>query len=568
MAALPVEPDEAPDALQDNTRGPKPGDKVALPDLPQKELKRRRRIDDTWKAYRGEWGAGPLKVQPGDPDDNVKPNNCQPIVDVGVNFLFGEPLKIEVSNTTDGATGVAVDIDNGSDDGTSPAQAFLDECWGDPDDMMTLLTELATNGAIAGSAYALLVPANEDAGEERPHVQVLDPANVFTIADPHDCKLAREYWIQYDVESYDPATGDPFVMTYRKMICRNDPDGYAYETIEGYDNDDSWLILDFERKGVVETGGYRSTGAQSSAWLCTARTPWPRPYAPIVHCQNLPNPNQFEGLTDLPHDLIQMNRALIFNESNIMRTIKHFVAPMRYASGVTAATISTGPDRMLLFQSPDAKLNALDVKADLANAMAYSDSLRAAMDEQSQIPGIALGRMKDIPRGQVTGPVFQALYKPPMSKTTKKRRLYGRLIREASLHLLDLGGFSEAAKAKVLLHWQNPMPKDELVEAQAAQAWSGLGVSNDSLMQAYTDFNPDTEAEKKQQESQNQMLSFAHGTGAPPMDMNALAASAQMNTSGPDGDNTQNQQPPATPPPINHPAAIAQRAKMTATAKG
>src|SRR5690348_1973824 len=96
MAALPVDDDATP-----APRGPQVGGLYPLPDLPQKEIKRRRRIDETWKAYRGEWGAGPLKVQPGDPDDNVKPNVCQPIVDVGVNFLFGEVVKIEVSNEKD-----------------------------------------------------------------------------------------------------------------------------------------------------------------------------------------------------------------------------------------------------------------------------------------------------------------------------------------------------------------------------------------------------------------------------------------------------------------------------------
>jgi len=564
MVALPVQDDDAEQPPA--PRGPQVGQLVPLPDLPQKEIKRRRRIDETWKAYRGEWGAGPLKVQPGDPDDNVKPNVCQPIVDVGVNFLFGEVVKIEVSNDTDtnadagdsSEGGEAQTLDNGAQMGTSPAQAFLDECWGDDDDKMTLLSELAMNGAVAGSAFVMLDPADADADEDCPRIIVLDPANVCVIPDPHDCKKAREYWIQYDVETYDPRTGDPEVTSYRKVICRNSYDDDAVAA--GNAQPQSWLILDYERKGLASTGGWHATGGQSAAWLCTARTPWPKPWAPITHCQNLPNPNQYEGLSDLPHDLVQMNRALIFNESNIMRTIKHYVAPMRYASGVTTATISTGPDKMLLFQSPEAKLQALNVQADLLNAMAYSDSLRSSMDEQSQIPGIALGRMKDIPRGQITGPVFQALYKPPMAKTTKKRRLYGRLMREVSQHLLDLGGFS-ASKAQIVLHWQNPMPSDELVEAQAATAWSQMGVSNDSLMQRYTDFDPDVEQEKKQQEGQNQVLAFSRGQGMPPADPSALAASAQMGAGNSNGE----QQPPQQQGNIaalNSPKARQARATM------
>ena len=75
------------------------------------------------------------------------------------------------------------------------------------------------------------------------------------------------------------------------------------------------------------------------------------------------------------------------------------------------------------------------------------------------------------------------------------------------------------------------------------------------------------------------MLAFAHGAGTPPMDANALAASAQM--TGPDSASPQSQkqqqQPQeragkpaaASPPPRqpinpNHPAAQLARAKMKA----
>ncbi|HET8906536.1 MAG TPA: phage portal protein [Ktedonobacterales bacterium] len=579
--------DDAASTAGPKATGPQPGQMVSLPDLPQHEVKRRKRIAEACKAYEGDWGAGPLKIKKDGEDENVRPNMVQPIVDVGVNFLFGETLKIELANDTDSETGEENDVDNGAQTGTSPAQAFLDDCWGDDDDKMTLLTKLATNGAIAGTAFVMIDPAptkgktlrkGKASKKPLPRVVLLDPANVMVIADPHDCETAIAYWVQYEVDTYN-SRGEPEVYTYRKVICRNDPDGLASTTGLGYDDDDSWIILDFMRKGLTGASRSHNSGmdqGQGNAWKCLARTEWPSPWPPIVACQNLPNPNEYHGLPDLSKDLIQLNRALIFNESNIASIIKYYAAPARWASGVTAANLKLTNDGIMLFQSENAKLNALDVKADLANAMAFSERLQSAMDEQSQIPGIALGRMKDIPRGTISGPVFQGLYKPPTAKTIKKQRLYGRLIREVSQHLLELGGFAEASDANIELHWKDVMPSDALIEAQAAQIWSGLGVSNDALMQKYTTFNPDIEAVKKQQEGMRQVMAYSQGQGLPPMPPNMAnqqqpsqaspdASTATSDGATPPGGASQGQQGNA--PPINHPAAQLQRAKMAATAK-
>jgi hypothetical protein len=583
MAALPVAAADAygqPDTndMSAPEKGPQVGKSYALPELPQQELKRRKRIGDARKAYEGDWGAGPLKVKPGDPDKNVRPNMCQPIVDVGVNFLFGEVVKIEIANDTDSETGAENEVDNGAEEGTSPAQAFLDDCWGDDDDKMTLLTKLAMNGALAGNAFVLLDPSPKGkrkgraSGKVCPRIILLNPSDVHVIPDPHDCENVQEFWVQYEVETYN-TLGQPEVYTYRKVIKRNDPDGLASITGEGYDEDDTWIIEDYMRKGAAGVAArnrnnnslFSGQQGQGADWTCIGRTDWPKPWPPIIGCQNLPNPNEYEGLPDLTKDLIQMNRALIFNESNIAITIENYVAPPRWASGVTANNMSLSPDSILLFQSSDAKLQALDVKADLQNAMAFSERLQSAMDEQSQIPGLALGRMKDLPKGQISGTSLRALYKPPMSKTTKKRRLYGRLIREVSQRMLELGDFTAAAEASIQLNWKDPMPNDDLTAAQAAQILhDDLGVSQDSLMQQFG-FNPDVEADKRQDEEQRKVVAFSQGQGLPPMPANMPPDGANGQT-----DDAQQQPQPQPGPPqkpgnvaaLNSPKAQQMRATM------
>lgn len=557
MAAQPIDNNND---MQPEQSGPQVGQTVALPALPQPERERRQHIGDTWKAYKGDWGAGPLKLTKGETDDNVRPNRCMAIVDTGVTFLFGEVVKIEISSSdTDEADGQENAVDNGAAKGTSQAQAFLNECWGDDDDMMTLLSELAMNGAIAGSAFAMIIPANPKVGQQLPRLTVLDPQNVTVFPDPHDCRTVREYWIQYEVSTYD-TRGKPETITYRKVICRNDPDWLASTTGIGYDNDATWLILDFMRR---DTAGSTRTLSDTGAWTCTGRTDWPKPWPPIIDCQNLINPNEYWGLADLPPDLVGLNRALIFNESNTARIIKHHAHPTRWAKGVgSAAQIDSTPDNILVFQSQEASLNALSPATDLANAMAFGEILRSDMDEQSQVPGVALGRMATLPRGALSGVTIRALYAPIMAKTTKKRRLYGRLIRDASQRFLELGGFVAASQARIQLHWKDPMPSDDLAAAQTAVVWNGLGVSADTLMQQ-AGYDPDIEAKKAAQESARSLTAFAQGQGLPPAPPPPVPPNAPQDAS--------QQQPPAqaNTPPVNHPAAIAARQKMqTAFGKG
>src|SRR5690242_20047053 len=93
------------------------------------DKKRQERIAAAWRAYNGELEP-PLQKMQGQPDDNVLSNRCQPIVDRGVDFLFGKEIEISVE---EGAP--------------QEAQDFLNEVWGRKEQRIPLLQKLAMNGA-------------------------------------------------------------------------------------------------------------------------------------------------------------------------------------------------------------------------------------------------------------------------------------------------------------------------------------------------------------------------------------------------------------------------------------
>ena len=65
-----------------------------------------------WRAYYGALPQADEDRLSRQPDDSVTVNRCRPIVDTGVSFLFGQPIRLEV--------------DEGAPDGS---QDYLDAFW-------------------------------------------------------------------------------------------------------------------------------------------------------------------------------------------------------------------------------------------------------------------------------------------------------------------------------------------------------------------------------------------------------------------------------------------------------
>lgn len=424
--------------------------------IPQADQERKREMQDAWKAYRGKL-QDPLKVGKDQPNDNVKSNRCAPIVDKGVSFLFGQVLKIEAAD-----------------------QDFIDGLWGDDDDKMTKLSNMATNGGVCGQNFVKLIPAQ---GQMKfPRLVVMDPLVVRIVTPPDDCELVLAYVIEY------PGTND---LQKRQIIARVDPDNLAGIAGE-YDLDDTWTITNYMRKG------------QAGAWFQVG-TPevWPYPFAPIFCNQNLPNPNEPWGAPDLSSDIIEMNKVLNFVQSNTSRIIKFHAHPKTWGKGFKASQMSVAVDEVLVIEAPDGTLQNLEMTSNLQSSLGFAGVLRSDMDEQSRVPAVALGRLESLPRGNISGVALQLLFQPLLEKTIQKQRLYGKLIREISRAALVMAGrigIEQWEDYKINIHWQNLLPIDDLAAAQTAQILLNIGVSGDTVLKELG-YNSQDEAKKKAKEN-------------------------------------------------------------------
>ena len=515
-----------------------------------------------WRAYNGQFGPehapddGPLAAQSGVPNLNVLSNRIRPIVNTGVDFLFGPNLTISCGEDTE----------------DEDCQAIIDALWGDDDQRMTLLSKSGINGGVYGQVFLKVIPPKKGkpSAENPPRLVLLNPETLSVETDPDDADLVVRFVIEYVTTD---ASGNS--ERRRQTITRLDPDNDdATSGPDGLDDDTTWEIQNWVASGLAG-GRYVEDGPAQA---------WPYQLPPIVDWQNYPNPNSHWGQRDVTDDLVALNRQLRLVESNINKIGFLQGHPYLYSTGTNTGGIKPTPGQILDLENENAELKAVNAAGDLAQLMAFADQLRADMDEASGIPGIALGRMKDVPRAPMSGIALRMINASALSRTEHKRRLYGQGIRQACQTALMLCGYSlaDAEAVELKLSWQDPLPGDDLAEAQTWQVkTSALGYSQTTAIEE-TGGNPALEADRKQQEQQQQMTAFSQGQGMPPMDMQALGKSAAMN--GPDGAADQEggePQPstatkqqnttPATPQQqraLNSPAARLQRARVAATAKG
>jgi hypothetical protein len=401
------------------------------------EQARLERIRRAWLAYYGQMDR-PLRVRPGDPDDNVLLNYARLIVNTTVAFLFGRDIRFEVP-------------------GDEAADAWLQECWR-ANRLMSTITRLGINGAVAGHAVVQVRP-----GSPFPRVLLVDPMNLSVELDPEDYERVLEYRIQWN------AVRDGRAAVRRRRVVRLDG---------------AWEIID------------EASAGDAPAWQELAREPWPYEWAPILHCQNLPSPNSFWGMSDLEQDVLHVNRSINFVLSNMARILRHHAHPWVWGRGFSADSIRASVAEIMVLPGADAELRTLEMQSDLASSIELYKRLTEALHKIASVPEVASGKLDSV--GQLSGLALQLLYRPLVDMTEVKRSFYGELLLDLNRRLLELGGMEP--QAEVVIHWQDILPRDPRTEAETAMLEEQLGASRRTLL-SRLGFDPDQEAAQREDEA-------------------------------------------------------------------
>lgn len=460
-------------------------------EITEQDKARQKKIACAWKAYDGELDP-PLQKTPEGLDPNVMTNQCGPVVDRGVEFLFGLELEIAVE---EGAP--------------AEAQQIVDKIWGRKEARLPLLQKLAMNGAMAGQAFLRIVPGDD--GSYR--LVAVDPCIVFVQTMPQDCETVLLYCIEYCVHQNVRGQANPQQIYYREEIKRIDPhdqwrgndydDEEEYEDVspDGIDRDVTWLMQHWTRVG--DRGPWTAAGEPIK---------WPYPFPPIFSCQNLPRPNNFWGKPDITPDVIGVNQALNLEQSCMNLDILLYGQPILYSTGTGEQIIDIKPGKIIGLPLTESKIVAVPIASDLANSLKFAADLRSSIDEQTGVPGVATGRIADMPRGNLSGIAIELLFMALLKKNGKKRCTYGELIIDVSKALFVLCGLS--GEIDITLAWQDPLPHNNLESAQAAVMMQQLSISNTTL-QRELGYDPEEELALKQTEDERKLASL----NTPPLEM-------------------------------------------------
>ena len=411
-------------------------------DTIQSEKERADRTKRAWAAYHGE-PPQQIPVPTGGRNDNVTIGYPRTIVDKGVAFLFGEDIQVTVPDNPE-------------------ATLMLEEAWRQNRKMLTL-QKLALNGAITGHFFAKLQIQD---GLPHPRIIVIDPSYVTVSWDPEDIDTVLAYRIQWTIIQRD---NKPAVR--RQEIVR---DGQA------------WTITDL----ISDTSDGR--------FRVIAENSWPFPWPPIVDGQNLPQPNEYWGLSDLEIDVLDLSEAIDRVLSHINKIIRIHAHPKTVSKGLIKEqlkTLSMGSDDVLMLPSMDADLYTLEMQSDLKASLDTYRELKAALHEVTRVPEVATGKLDSV--GQLSGLALSILYQPLIEKTDGKRRTYGYVIELLSERILELAGRKDLT---VQIEWPQLLPSDPKEEASTLLLHQQLGVVSEETIARKLGYDWDAEHQRIEEE--------------------------------------------------------------------
>jgi len=442
------------------------------------------------RAYHGNFKKWLARTDQRELDHNVSDNRCEPIVATGVDFLLGEEVTFEVMD--DNATDENGDPTDQTDE---TAQEYLDAVW-EANVKMPTLSEEEINKAVFGHGFIKLDPKDPDmppapGGQPIPALLVLNPMQMQVTTQAANIRKVQRYAQYYTDE--DEKTGATIYC--RQLTVRTDSGVWEIhdQVKQGSSGNDLTVA------GALSLLSPLAEREAEQGWQDVNVAPWPYTWSPIHDGKNLPSPNSYWGKADLTLDLIHLNEVINFQLSNINRILYIHANPKLVGFGTHAREWDISPTGALSFPNANARVEMFQVTADgLEQARAYVDDIRLMMDELSHVPSLALGHNAKLP-GVPSGVALKVACRPLVSQTLQKRNLRAVVYTKLCQHMLEIGGFGP--DRKIVIHWSEMLPTDELTEAQSAQIWHGLGVSEDTLQQR-GDFEPDVEKVKRAEEDE------------------------------------------------------------------
>lgn len=375
----------------------------------------------------------PLKVKPGEPDDNVLVNLCRSILDDAVSWLFGNPetgvLTMEIRS-------------EGNENATNEADGKLLDRIYERSGGFNFFKRLGMRGSIAGHFFIKIVP-----DEELPKLRVLDPLLTTVRTDPADVDRVIAYKIEWKRVETEPGTRRKDTYIYRQL---------AVEVSDG-----AWIVGDFKTKD-----------RRKRQWQMIEAWAWPYQWSPIVDGPNMEAGWGYYGQSDL-EDVAGINDAINFLSSNTMRILKYHAHPKTIGTGLEASELQeTAIDSFWTIPNENARITNLEMQSDLQSSMAFLDFLKTSFWSIGR--GLDPATFKD-KIGQITNFALRVLAIRSLHKTGDKRLTYGKALRTVNARVLEMLG---RPGRETIITWPDPLPEDPVDEMKVLESEVALEITS------------------------------------------------------------------------------------------
>ncbi len=208
---------------------------------------------------------------------------------------------------------------------------------------------------------------------------------------------------------------------------------------------------------------------------------------PVVHIQNLSQPLEYEGLSEV-EALIplqdELNTRLSDRASRVtMQSFKMYLA--KGLDGFDKAPIR--PGTVWQTDNTEASIQAFGGDASSPSEDAHIAEIRAALDKLSGVPPLATGVVQAKIGNLSSENALRLTLQGLLSKTQRKRLTYGRGIERVCFLILTALHEQGVLKTRpeerrVRVEWQDPLPGSPSDEAAAAKVKREVGVPEDRLL--------------------------------------------------------------------------------------
>lgn len=296
-------------------------------------------------------------------------------------------------------------------------------------------------------------------------LELIEAPRALPVLDENDCRKMR-YYVQHFYQS------------------RNDID-HEQNPVMRLSRDKSYPVCR-QTMAVTEILG-KNAFQRYERFNLVSESPNPLGFIPVVHIQNLAQPNFYEGVSDV-EQLIPLQDELNTRLSDRASRITFQAFRMYLVKGFESdIEMPVGPGRLWRTDNPAASVDTFGGDAASPSENAHIAEIREAMDKISGVTPVVAGVLKNKLGNLTSGVALKMTFMAMLAKTYRKQITYGngvRRIGQMILEILDKAGvFPTAPEDRVLdVVFPNPLPDDETEKLQQAKLKSELGVPSDKIL--------------------------------------------------------------------------------------